>query len=118
MNANEFANAVADRVFTGYASSGPGLRAKIERVVHALIPEYNDPEARLLERKLEIERKAHQGTCALFRVQIARLKLDRSKAKREAADNAVAHDILRLAISEWESRTGEDHATLLMEGRA
>ena len=127
MNAIEFAEAVADRSFTGYASSGVGLRDKIKSVLLGLLSEYDHPctpewksamaEARLLERKLEVDRTAHKSTCGLFRITINRLKLARSKAKREAADNAVAYDILRLSISEWESRTGNDHAALLLEGK-
>lgn len=112
MNAHEFADAVADRVFTGYASSGPGLRDKIKTVVLGTLATY-EPEARDLERKLAITRAAHKGSIALLQVEIARAKLHTAKAQQVAADNAVCYRDLRLSISEWESRTGCDHDRLL-----
>jgi hypothetical protein len=49
----------------------------------------------------------------LFRVQIADLKLERARERRERASIEIDHWTLVKAIKAWESRTGLDHSELL-----
>lgn len=109
MNTLEVAEAIADRAYTGHASVGVALHEKIKAVAHTVLMAHE----RRLERDVEIDRLAHKGTCAQFRIQVNSLKVSRARAQREAADNAVSFHDLRLAISMWESRTGLDHTKLL-----
>ena len=50
---------------------------------------------------------------ALFRAQVASLKLDKGRLRMKLAHVEIDHWALMLAIKEWESRTGLDHKELL-----
>lgn len=112
MNDKEFAERCADRITTGYASSGQGLRLKIKDVIRNEMADH-EIEARQLERELETARRGHRSTCSLLAIQIERLKLDMAKAQREAADNTVQYRTQRLSVRQWENRTGLNHDKLL-----
>lgn len=71
MNAEQFAERIADRVYTGYAASGPGLRDKIKRVVRETLAEY-EPEglARLIADRVPMPRDALELYDTIYRVAL------------------------------------------------
>jgi len=64
-------------------------------------------------QQTRIVERAWKGSSAGFRIQVAVLNLDAARERNNRSSAEVCHWKLRLAISEWESRTGLNHAFLL-----
>ncbi len=72
-----------------------------------------DAEANAEVRRVQVAERALAGVSRMFRIQVASLKLDMAKLRRNWAGQELDHAALVLKIKEWESRTGLDHHVLL-----
>lgn len=113
MDIKQIAAHIADASCVGY--QGIGLEVRIKRVVIDTLTSA-EPEARRLERDHAIAVMAHKGTVAQFRIQIAGLKRDKARLRREWANAEIDHTEYQLTVKQWESRTGLDMNQVLKDG--